>query len=108
MRKRFVQVLVLAMGMTWGIGTILLIFYNGVILGAVAIDYILAGQTKFLMGWLMPHGVIEIPAVLIAGQAGFVLARALIGWGTRESVRTLSSAEMATTRFLATTSRIPR
>jgi hypothetical protein len=27
--------------------------------------------------------VIEIPAILIAGQAGLVLAHALIGWGTR-------------------------
>ena len=53
------------------------------ILGAVSVDYIHAGQTKFLMGWLMPHGVIEIPAILIAGQAGLLLALALIGRGTR-------------------------
>jgi uncharacterized membrane protein SpoIIM required for sporulation len=39
---------------------------------------------KFLLGWLMPHGVIEIPAILIAGQAGLVLANALVGWGRRE------------------------
>jgi uncharacterized membrane protein SpoIIM required for sporulation len=31
----------------------------------------------------MPHGVIEIPAVLIAGQAGFVLGAALIGRKSR-------------------------
>jgi len=36
-----------------------------------------------LLGWLLPHGVIEIPAILIAGQAGLVLALALIGWGKR-------------------------
>jgi uncharacterized membrane protein SpoIIM required for sporulation len=29
----------------------------------------------------MPHGVIEIPAILIGGQAAFVLAGALIGNG---------------------------
>jgi uncharacterized membrane protein SpoIIM required for sporulation len=61
----------------------IMLFYNGVILGAVSVDYIHAGQTKFLMGWLMPHGVIEIPAILIAGQAGLLLALALIGRGTR-------------------------
>jgi uncharacterized membrane protein SpoIIM required for sporulation len=76
-----------AMGMTWGIGTIILLFYNGVILGAVAIDYILAGESVFLAGWLLPHGSIEIPAILLAGQAGFVLASALIGWGQRLSLR---------------------
>jgi uncharacterized membrane protein SpoIIM required for sporulation len=83
-----VSIFTMALGMTWGVGTILMLFYNGVILGAVAIDYIRAGQTKFLLGWLMPHGVIEIPAILIAGQAGLVLALALIGWGKRTPLRT--------------------
>ena len=69
----------LALGMTWGIGTIILLFYNGIILGAVAIDYIAAGELRFLLGWLLPHGSVEIPAILIAGQAGFLLAQALIG-----------------------------
>lgn len=78
-----VSILALAFGMTWGIGTVILLFYNGVILGAVALDYVRAGQTTFLLGWLLPHGVIEIPAILIAGQAGLVLAGALIGWGRR-------------------------
>jgi uncharacterized membrane protein SpoIIM required for sporulation len=78
-----VSIFTLALGMTWGVGTIIMLFYNGVILGAVSVDYIHAGQTKFLMGWLMPHGVIEIPAILIAGQAGLLLALALIGRGTR-------------------------
>jgi uncharacterized membrane protein SpoIIM required for sporulation len=74
--------------MTWGIGTIIMLFYNGVILGAVAVDYIHAGETKFLLGWLMPHGVIEIPAILIAGQAGLLLASAIIGHGNRASLQT--------------------
>ena len=81
-----VSILTLALGMTWGIGTIVSLFYNGVILGAVVLDYVRAGQTKFLLGWLMPHGVIEIPAILIAGQAGLVLANALVGWGRREGL----------------------
>ena len=83
-----ISILTLAMGMTWGVGTIILLFYNGVILGAVAMDYIHAGETKFLLGWLMPHGVIEIPAILIAGQAGLILALALIGRGSRASLNT--------------------
>jgi uncharacterized membrane protein SpoIIM required for sporulation len=78
-----VSVFTLALGMSWGIGTIIMLFYNGVILGAIAVDYVIDGQTRFLLGWLMPHGVIEIPAILIAGQAGLVLALALVGWGKR-------------------------
>ncbi len=83
-----VSILTLALGMTWGVGTILMLFYNGIMLGAVAVDYVRAGQTKFLLGWLLPHGVVEIPAILIAGQAGLVLALALIGWSKRIPLRT--------------------
>ena len=82
-----VAIFTLALGITWGVGTLLMLFYNGIILGAVAFDYILAGETEFLAGWLLPHGVVEIPAILLAGQAGLVLAGALIGWGKPESLR---------------------
>jgi uncharacterized membrane protein SpoIIM required for sporulation len=78
-----VSVFAMALGMTWGIGTIILVFYNGAILGAVAIDYIVAGETKFLTGWLLPHGSVEIPAILVGAQAGLILASALIGWNAK-------------------------
>jgi len=81
-----VSIKAMALGMTYGIGTIVVLFYNGVILGLISVDYASAGYTKFLLGWLMPHGVIEIPAILIAGQAGLVLAKALIGWGERSTM----------------------
>ncbi len=74
-----ISVLVLALGMTWGVGTVVLLFSNGVMLGAVAADYIWSGQSVFLMGWLLPHGAVEIPSILLAGQAGLLLAGALIG-----------------------------
>jgi len=74
-----VAVSCMAMGITFGIGTLILLFYNGVILGAVALDYIRAGESAFLFGWLLPHGSVEIPAIILAGQAGLVLAQALLG-----------------------------
>jgi uncharacterized membrane protein SpoIIM required for sporulation len=82
-----VSIFTLALGMTYGIGTLILLFYNGVILGAVAFDYLAAGEGPFLMGWLLPHGAIEIPAILLAGQAGLILAGALIGWGEPLTLR---------------------
>ena len=81
-----ISILVLALGMTWGIGTTLLLFSNGVMLGAVVADYVSAHQSVFLIGWLLPHGAVEIPSVLVAGQAGLMLAGALIG---RQSSRPL-------------------
>lgn len=82
-----VSITAMALGMTWGLGTIVLLFYNGIILGGVTVDYVLAGQTKFLLAWLLPHGSVEIPAILIAGQAGLVLGSALIGRGSRLALR---------------------
>jgi len=83
-----VTLLAMALGMTWGIGTLIVMFSNGVALGAVAMDYVLAGQTPFLLAWLLPHGAVELPAMLVGGQAGFVLAGALLGRGQRESLST--------------------
>ncbi len=78
-----VSIMAMALGLTFGTGTLMLLFYNGVILGAVITDYVAGGQSMFLAGWLLPHGSIEIPAILLGGQAGFILAGALIGWGDR-------------------------
>jgi uncharacterized membrane protein SpoIIM required for sporulation len=82
-----VAIFTMALGITWGAGTAIMLFYNGVILGAVAVDYVYAGQARFLLGWLLPHGAVEIPSILLAGQAGFLLASALIGWGARKTRR---------------------
>ena len=78
-----VSIAAMALGLTWGVGTVLLLFTNGLLLGAVVTDYVLGEQTPFLVGWLLPHGAFEIPAILLAGQAGLVLAGAMIGWGRR-------------------------
>lgn len=81
-----VAILTLALGMTFGIGTGVLLFYNGVILGAVIADYILAGETVFLTAWLLPHGSVEIPAILLAGQGGLLLGKTLLFAHRRHSL----------------------
>ncbi len=73
-----VAMLAAALGVTFGIGTALLLFENGVLLGAVAVRYTQQGFGLFMTAWLLPHGVFEIPSILIAGQAGFYLARLLL------------------------------
>jgi uncharacterized membrane protein SpoIIM required for sporulation len=78
-----VAVLAFALGGTAGAGTAVLLFHNGVVLGAVGLDYVRAGQTPFLLGWLLPHGTVEIPAFLLAGQAGLVLGASLLGRRSR-------------------------
>jgi len=74
------------LGLSWGVGTVLMLVLNGIILGAVSADYVLAGQTRFLLAWLLPHGALEIPAILVAGQAGLLLAGAVIGGRRRAAL----------------------
>jgi uncharacterized membrane protein SpoIIM required for sporulation len=87
--KHNVQVALLAaaLGVTFGIGTALLLFENGVLLGAVAVHYTQQGFGLFMTAWLLPHGVFEIPSILIAGQAGFYLARLLLHRSEDRDVR---------------------
>ena len=67
------------LGLTLGVGSLILMFLNGVMLGAICLDYLVDGQGPFLAGWLLPHGSVEIPAMLIAAQAGLVLGAAMVG-----------------------------
>jgi len=78
-----VAIFAMALGLSYGVGTVVSLFYNGIILGAISADYLMADQGFFLAGWLLPHGSIEIPAFLVAGQAGLVMAGAMIGHGDR-------------------------
>ncbi len=73
-----VSILALALGITFGIGTLIVMFYNGVILGLIVCDYLNASQGAFLSGWLLPHGIIEIPAILFAGATGLMIGHCLI------------------------------
>jgi len=94
-----VALFAMALGILFGVFTVIVVFYNGVILGAVAMDYILDGQTVFLIGWLLPHGSIEIPAILIAAQAGLIIAHTAM---VRENRQTIASRFRRKAPVLAT------
>ena len=81
-----VSIKCVVLGMTFGLGTIYILFTNGAMLGAVFYKFMAAGHSDHVFGWLLPHGVPEIAAIVLSGQAGLVLARALIGWGDRASL----------------------
>lgn len=69
--------LVFAFGITFGIGTTILLFYNGVGIGALAMQYHMAGQGLFFWAWILPHGIPELTAIFIAGASGLVIGRGL-------------------------------
>ena len=82
-----VTLLTMVTGFFWGIFTLILLFYNGTIIGVVMFDYITDGQGVFLTAWLLPHGSFELPAIFMGGQAGLVIAHTMFGWGTNLKLR---------------------
>lgn len=65
-------------GLTAGIGTSLLLIFNGIHLGSVAGWMALQGNDRALWGWIMPHGGTELIAICLAGAAGYLLAGAIV------------------------------
>jgi uncharacterized membrane protein SpoIIM required for sporulation len=75
-----VAVLAFAGGIFLGIGTLLILAQNGLMLGAVialAIRYDFSAILIFMAG----HGVLELSAIFISGGAGFLLGKALLAPG---------------------------
>lgn len=70
-----VAFLAFALGITVGVGTALMLFLNGLMLGALAQVYTAKGMAGWFWAWILPHGIPEITAICIAGAAGFVIAR---------------------------------
>ena len=76
-----VAILCFAFGLSAGVGTAWLLVMNGIQLGAV-IGWLGAnGNPRAVWGWILPHGGTEILAILIAGAAGLLLARAILAPG---------------------------
>jgi uncharacterized membrane protein SpoIIM required for sporulation len=74
----YVTYLAFAFGVTAGIGTVMLLLFNGVAIGAFAGLYASTGEGAQLLAFVAPHGVLELTAITIAGGAGLHLAAALL------------------------------
>ena len=67
-----------AFGITAGLGTIWMLLLNGLLLGVVSAACWNAGLLLSLVSFVAAHGVLELPAIFIAGGAGLVIARGLL------------------------------
>jgi uncharacterized membrane protein SpoIIM required for sporulation len=66
-----------ALGFAFGVPTILLILYNGLMLGAFFAVFAGQGLAFNLAGWLAIHGTTELFAINIAGAAGMRIGTAI-------------------------------
>jgi len=65
-------------GITFGVFTVLSMLFNGVLLGVVGAACWFHGMSLSLWSFVAPHGVLELPAIFIAGGAGLLLARGML------------------------------
>lgn len=84
-----VALMTFGMGITAGIGTVYMLIFNGLLIGVIATACAMSGMSLQLWSFVAPHGVLELPAIMIAGGAGLRLAQGLLFPGLlprRESV----------------------
>jgi uncharacterized membrane protein SpoIIM required for sporulation len=72
-----VAIVAFAGGMTFGVMTVYSMFSNGAMLGVLAGVFQQARLSTEFWALIVPHGSLEIPAIIIAGGAGLKLAGAL-------------------------------
>ncbi|KGX90660.1 stage II sporulation protein M [Pontibacillus marinus] len=78
-----VAILAFASGITFGILTVYLLIYNGIIVGALAAFFWHYGRSYDFWAYIVPHGIIELTAIFIAGGAGLLMGYKLLVPGDR-------------------------
>lgn len=68
-----VAILAFVGGFTLGLLTIYVLLYNGLILGALAAVFWQAGQSYVFWAYILPHGIMELAVIFIAGGAGIYM-----------------------------------
>ncbi|MGD6775133.1 MULTISPECIES: stage II sporulation protein M [Bacillaceae] len=68
-----VAILAFAGGITFGLLTVYVLIYNGIIVGAIAALFWHYDMTYEFWAYIVPHGMIELTAIFIAGGAGLLM-----------------------------------
>ncbi len=73
-----VGMLCFSLGFAAGLPVFYLLLTNGLVLGAMAALYADRGLAVEFWGWILPHGLTELFAVVLCGAAGLVIAQGLL------------------------------
>jgi len=72
-----VAIFAFALGFAFAVPTMLLMIYNGLMLGAMMAVFVPKGLGLGFAGWLAIHGTTELFAIILAGAAGFRIGTAI-------------------------------
>jgi len=81
-----------AWGLTLGVGTIYALFKNGVMLGAFQYFFYQQHVLRASLLTIWIHGTLEIPSIVLAGGAGFILGGGALFPGTYSRRQSLARA----------------
>jgi uncharacterized membrane protein SpoIIM required for sporulation len=76
-------------GILFGIGSLFLLIYNGIVLGGVAGHLTRLGYQDTFWPFVAGHGAFELTAIVICGAAGLMLGHAILAPGQRSRVLAL-------------------
>jgi uncharacterized membrane protein SpoIIM required for sporulation len=82
----------LALGFVAGIPVAYLLLTNGLVLGAFAWLYSSRGMGFEFWGWILPHGVTEMGALVLCSAGGLFIGQALVFPGRRSRLESLRRA----------------
>lgn len=84
-----VGMLCFALGAAFGVPVVVLLYYNGLAIGAIVAVFAGKELTIEFLAWLAIHGTTELAAIVLCGGAGFHLAAAMIDPGRRTRLAAL-------------------
>ncbi len=87
-------------GITFGLVTAGVLIFNGVLVGVVAGVGAAAGNGSVLVQLLVPHGVLELSCIVVAGAAGLRMGWALVDPGRRPRGQALAAEARAATELV--------
>ncbi|UOQ45033.1 stage II sporulation protein M [Halobacillus salinarum] len=95
-----VALLAFAGGVTFGLLSVYLLLYNGIIIGAVAAFFLHYGKFYEFWAYIVPHGIIELTAIFIAGGAGLMMGYKLFVPGETSRIYQLKSQAFRSVQLL--------
>ena len=72
-----VGIMAFATGLFFGLPTVLLQFYNGIMIGTISAIFMRDDLAITYLTWILPHGVPELTAITLCSAAGLCLGRAV-------------------------------
>ncbi|MCK4659200.1 MAG: stage II sporulation protein M [Phycisphaerae bacterium] len=84
-----VALLAFALGITFGVGTVYILIVNGTMLGGFVGAYAASGAAADFWITVLPHGALELSAIVVAGGSGLLMGYSLWCPGQRTRRRAL-------------------